>query len=60
MATARFLKLSEEKKQRILKAGFEEFARYPFRDASINRIIKNAEISRGSFYTYFEDKMALL
>ena len=60
MATARFLKLSEEKKQRILQAGFEEFARYPFRDASINRIIKNAEISRGSFYTYFEDKMALL
>lgn len=60
MATVRFLKLPEEKKKRILRAGFQEFARYPYRDASINRIIKNAEISRGSFYTYFEDKMGLL
>lgn len=60
MATVRFLKLPEEKKKRILQAGFQEFARYPYRDASINRIIKNAEISRGSFYTYFEDKMGLL
>lgn len=60
MATDRFLKLSEEKKQRILTAGFAEFARYPYRDASINRIIKDADISRGSFYTYFEDKMSLL
>ena len=60
MATVRFLKLPEEKKKRILAAGFQEFARYPYRDASINRIIKNAEISRGSFYTYFEDKMGLL
>ncbi len=60
MATVRFLKLPEEKKKRILLAGFQEFARYPYRDASINRIIKNAEISRGSFYTYFEDKMGLL
>ena len=46
MATVRFLKLPEEKKKRILQAGFQEFARYPYRDASINRIIKNAEISR--------------
>ena len=60
MATVRFLKLPEEKKKRILQAGFQEFARYPYRDASINRIIKEAEISRGSFYTYFEDKMGLL
>ncbi|MBQ7535905.1 MAG: TetR/AcrR family transcriptional regulator [Stomatobaculum sp.] len=59
MATDRFLKLSEEKKQRILAAGFAEFARCPYRDASINRIIKDADISRGSFYTYFEDKMSL-
>ncbi len=60
MATVRFLKLPEEKKKRILQAGFQEFARYPYRDASINRIIKNAEISRGICDTYFEDKMGLL
>ena len=60
MPTERFLKLKEEKKKRILDAAFREFSRVPFREASINRIIKDAEISRGSFYTYFEDKTDLL
>jgi len=60
MPTERFLKLKEEKKRRILDAAFREFSRAPFREASINRIIKDAEISRGSFYTYFEDKTDLL
>lgn len=60
MATERFLKLSQDKKDRILQAARHEFARAPFEDASINQIIKEAEISRGSFYTYFEDKMDLL
>ena len=60
MPTERFLKLKEEKKRRILDAAFREFSRVPFREASINRIIKDAEISRGSFYTYFEDKTDLL
>lgn len=60
MATERFLKLSQDKKDRILQAARHEFARVPFEDASINQIIKEAEISRGSFYTYFEDKMDLL
>ena len=56
----KILKLKEEKKRRILEAAFREFSRVPFREASINRIIKDAEISRGSFYTYFEDKTDLL
>ncbi|SFG34799.1 TetR/AcrR family transcriptional regulator [Oribacterium sp. WCC10] len=60
MATKRFEKLSEEKKKRILDAAKEEFARVSFEEASINQIIKNAGISRGSFYTYFEDKNDLL
>ena len=60
MPTERFLKLKEEKQKRILDAAFREFSRVPFREASINRIIKDAEISRGSFYTYFEDKTDLL
>ena len=60
MPTERFLKLKEEKKRRILDAAFREFSRVPFREASINRIIKDADISRGSFYTYFEDKTDLL
>lgn len=60
MATERFLKLSQEKKDRILQAARHEFARVPFEDASINQIIREAGISRGSFYTYFEDKLDLL
>ncbi|ETP70922.1 transcriptional regulator, partial [Lachnospiraceae bacterium JC7] len=60
MATERFEKLSEDKKKRILLAAREEFARVPYEEASINQIIKNAGISRGSFYTYFEDKNDLL
>ena len=60
MPTERFLKLKDEKKKRILDAAFREFSRVPFQDASINRIIKDAGISRGSFYTYFEDKTDIL
>ena len=60
MSTERFEKLPEDKKKRILEAAREEFARVPFEEASINQIIKNAGISRGSFYTYFEDKNDLL
>lgn len=60
MPTQRFLKLKEEKKQAILEAAVHEFSRVPYSSASINQIIKEADISRGSFYTYFEDKQDLL
>lgn len=52
-----FLKLDDEKRKRIVEAGIEEFSRKLFADASINQIIKNAGIARGSFYLYFEDKL---
>ena len=54
------LKLKEEKKQAILEAAVHEFSRVPYSSASINQIIKEADISRGSFYTYFEDKDDLM
>lgn len=60
MPTQRFLKLKEEKKQVILAAAIHEFSRVPYSLASINQIIKEADISRGSFYTYFEDKDDLM
>lgn len=60
MPTERFLRLSDEKKKMILRASVDEFARVPFDKVSINQIIKKAEISRGSFYTYFEDKTDVL
>ena len=58
MPTQRFLKLKEEKKQVILDAAVHEFSRVPYSSASINQIIKEADISRGSFYTYFELEVA--
>jgi AcrR family transcriptional regulator len=51
-----FYNLEKDKKDRLLEACFEEFSQYTFTESSINRIIKSAEISRGSFYQYFENK----
>ena len=56
MPTQRFFHLKEEKQNIIKKAALEECARVPYSEISINKIIKAADISRGSFYTYFEDK----
>lgn len=60
MPTERFYHLSEKKKTLIREAAIKEFCRVPVEKASINKIVQNAEISRGSFYTYFEDKEDLL
>lgn len=57
MPSDTFNHLSKEKKIRIMKAATKEFANYTLREASINRIIKDANISRGSFYMYFNDIM---
>ena len=56
MPTNTFFNLPIEKKKNIMNAAKSEFVEYSFYDASINRIIKNAGISRGSFYMYFENK----
>lgn len=60
MATDRFVRLPKEKQEIILWAAIREFAQVPFDKVSINKIIKEADISRGSFYTYFEDKKDVL
>lgn len=60
MPTSTFLNLPPEKRERLLKAAKNEFSRVPLGEASINRIIQEAEIPRGSFYMYFEDKRDLL
>lgn len=56
MPTQTFFNLPKDKQKRLLDAAATEFSRVPLKDASINNIIKLAEISRGSFYQYFEDK----
>lgn len=51
-----FYHLPEKKQQRLLDAASIEFSRSTLKDASIANIVKLAEIPRGSFYQYFEDK----
>ncbi|MEN6327931.1 MAG: TetR/AcrR family transcriptional regulator [Syntrophomonas sp.] len=51
-----FNNLSEDKKKRIYDAAVQEFSTRRFSDASINQIVKNAGIPKGSFYQYFAGK----
>ncbi len=60
MPKQRFYNLPIEKRERILNSAIKEFSRVPVNQVSINKIIKEANISRGSFYQYFEDKNDLI
>lgn len=51
-----FFNLGDDKRARVFDAALREFSTLPFNEASINRIVKNAGIPKGSFYQYFEDK----
>ncbi len=55
-----FYNLPEEKRQRITDAILKEFSSSSAEKVNINRIIKTAKISRGSFYQYFDDKVDLV
>lgn len=54
-----FYNLPTIKKERIEEAAIQEFREYSFDASSINRIVENSDISKGSFYQYFEDKKDL-
>lgn len=56
MPKRRFDKLDPELRGRILKAAALEFGTHGYADASLNRIVEQAGISKGSMYYYFEDK----
>lgn len=56
MPNQTFFRLPEEKRRRLIDAAWQEFMAVRFDEASINRIIRGAGISRGSFYQYFADK----
>jgi len=60
MPTERFLRLPKEKMGAIRRAAMNELMRVSPEEISINKIIQEAEISRGSFYTYFADKFDLI
>jgi AcrR family transcriptional regulator len=52
----RFAKLPPAQQQAILRAALDEFAAHGFHDASLNRVIEAAGISKGSMYYYFDGK----
>jgi len=53
------LKLALEKQNRILKAAYEEFAKHSYKQASTNKIIKEADIGKGTLFYYFNSKKEL-
>lgn len=59
MPSQTFFNLPPPKREKLLRAAVTEFARRPYGEVSINRIIQAAEIPRGSFYQYFTDKTDL-
>ncbi len=50
-----FYNLPQEKQQKIFDAAIKEFSRVDISGAKISNIVEVAEISRGSFYQYFDD-----
>lgn len=55
MPSSTFLNLPAQKQEKLLEAATREFSQRPYNEASINQIIKDAGIPRGSFYMYFTD-----
>lgn len=51
-----FERASDERKEKILEVGIEEFSSKGYENANINVIAKNAEISVGLMYKYFSTK----
>jgi Transcriptional regulator len=47
------------RKNELIEAALDEFSVHSYQNASLNKIIKNAGISKGKFYYRFEDKKAL-
>jgi AcrR family transcriptional regulator len=52
----RFERLAAQKRARLLDEAAREFAAHGFDDASLNRILSRARMSKGAAYYYFEDK----
>ncbi len=56
MPKGTFFNLNDEKREKIKKAIINEFSKHTIAKASISNIVEEAQIPRGSFYQYFEDK----
>src|SRR5262249_25783536 len=59
MPFARFARMPEGKRERLLTSAAQEFATYGYEGASLNRILEAAQIGKSSAYYYFADKADL-
>ena len=48
-----------DKKQRLLNTAFDLFTKKGIKDTSIQEIVDNADVAKGTFYLYFKDKYEL-
>ncbi|MEC1521958.1 TetR/AcrR family transcriptional regulator [Neobacillus niacini] len=56
---SKFLSLDSEKQDRIINAAIKEFAQKGYDSASTNEIVKDAGISKGLLFHYFQSKKQL-
>lgn len=54
-----FFNLEPQRRESVVAAAVEEFARHPYEQASLTRIVENCGIAKGSMYQYFDDKLDL-
>jgi TetR/AcrR family transcriptional regulator len=54
-----YKEIPEEKREKILQAAIREFAEKGYEKASTNRIVQNADISKGLLFHYFGNKKNL-
>jgi AcrR family transcriptional regulator len=59
MPNKTFDNLSDEKKEAVIEAALKEFTVHDFDSASLNDIITEIGIAKGSFYRYFNNKKDL-
>ena len=52
--------MKEDKQKRIMEKGIELFCEVGYLNTTVEKITNSLNISKGSFYTYFESKEALL
>lgn len=58
-STSKFEQLAELKQKTIIDASVNEFANNGFKNASVNKIVEKAGISKGSLFNYFKSKNLL-
>jgi TetR/AcrR family transcriptional regulator len=59
VGTQIFQKLTPVKRQKVFQSAISEFAEQGYRKASVNNIVRTAEISKGSLFQYFSSKRKL-